>query len=49
MQFDYEFLPDGQIKQTQMDIDIRSPDLLEEDFRWAKRMYDDFLTSDRTR
>ncbi|MGN6462716.1 MAG: hypothetical protein ACTHLY_16130 [Pseudolabrys sp.] len=44
VQFDYEFLPDGRIKQTQLDIDIRSPDLLEEDFRWAKRMYDDFLT-----
>jgi NADH dehydrogenase FAD-containing subunit len=44
VQFDYEFLPDGQIKQTQLDVDIRSPDLLEEDFQWAKRMYDDFLT-----
>lgn len=45
VQFDYELLPDGTIKQTQIDIDIRSPDLLEEDFRWAKRMFDDFLTA----
>lgn len=44
VQFDYEILPDGTIKQTQIDVDIRSPDLLEEDFKWAKRMYDDFLT-----
>jgi NADH dehydrogenase FAD-containing subunit len=44
VQFDYELLPDGTIKQTQIDVDIRSPDLLEEDFKWAKRMYDDFVT-----
>lgn len=43
VQFDYEILPDGTIKQTQIDTDIRTPALLEEDFRWAKRMYDDFL------
>lgn len=45
VQFDYEILPDGTIKQTQIDVDIRSPDLLEEDFKWARRMYDDFLTA----
>ncbi|MGV3632851.1 MAG: FAD-dependent oxidoreductase [Pseudorhodoplanes sp.] len=45
VQFDYELLPDGTIKQTQIDVDIRSTDLLEEDFKWAKRMYDDFLTA----
>jgi NADPH-dependent 2,4-dienoyl-CoA reductase/sulfur reductase-like enzyme len=45
VQFDYELLPDGTIKQTQIDVDIRSPDLLEEDFKWARRMYDDFLTA----
>lgn len=43
VQFDYEILPDGTIKQTQIDVDIRSPDLLEEDFKWAQRMYGDFL------
>lgn len=43
VQFDYEILSDGTIKQTQIDTDIRTPALLEEDFRWAKRMYDDFL------
>lgn len=45
VQFDYELLPDGTIKQTQIDIDIRSPDLLEEDFKWARRMYNDFLAA----
>ncbi len=44
VEFFYELLPDGTIKQTQNDIDLRTPDLLEEDFKWAKRMYDDFLT-----
>lgn len=44
VEFLYEILPDGTIKQTQNDIDMRTPDLLEEDFKWAKRMYDDFLT-----
>jgi len=44
VEFFYELLPDGTIKQTQNDIDMRTPDLLEEDFKWAKRMYDDFLT-----
>jgi NADH dehydrogenase FAD-containing subunit len=44
VEFSYELLPDGTIKQTQNDIDLRTPDLLEEDFKWAKRMYNDFLT-----
>ena len=43
VQFDYELLPDGTVQQTQLDVDIRSPDLLEEDFKWAQRMYGDFL------
>lgn len=43
VQFDYEIMPDGTVKQTQIDVDIRTPDLLEEDFRWAQRMYRDFL------
>ena len=44
VQFDYEIMPDGSVKQTQIDVDIRTPDLLEEDFKWAQRMYGDFLT-----
>jgi NADH dehydrogenase FAD-containing subunit len=43
VQFDYELLADGTIKQTQLDVDLRTPDLLEEDFKWAKRMFADFL------
>lgn len=43
VQFDYELLSDGTIKQTQIDIDVRTPALLEEDFKWAQRMYSDFL------
>lgn len=29
--------------QTQRDVDIRSADLVEQDFGWAKRMSDDLL------
>ncbi|MGB3387559.1 MAG: FAD-dependent oxidoreductase [Pseudaminobacter sp.] len=43
VQFDYQILPDGTISQNQIDIDIRSADLVEEDFKWAQRMYGDFL------
>lgn len=43
VQFDYQLMPDGTVEQTQLDVDIRSPDLLEEDFKWAQRMYGDFL------
>ncbi len=43
VQFDYEIGPEGIIRQTQIDVDIRSPDLVEENFRWAARMYGDFL------
>lgn len=43
VQFDYELMPDGTVKQTQIDVDIRTPDLLEEDFKWAQRMFGDFL------
>lgn len=44
VEFSYELLPDGTIKQTQNDIDLRVPELLEEDFKWAHRMFSDFLT-----
>lgn len=43
VQFDYELMADGTVRQTQIDVDIRTPDLLEEDFKWAQRMYGDFL------
>ena len=41
--FDYRFRPDGSIEQAQLDVDIRTADLVEQDFGWAKRMYDHFL------
>ena len=44
VEFDYALRPDGLIEQTQRDIDIRSADLVADDLKWAKRMYDDFLT-----
>jgi NADPH-dependent 2,4-dienoyl-CoA reductase/sulfur reductase-like enzyme len=44
VQFDYEIMPDGTISQNQIDIDIRSADLVEEDHKWAQRMYGDFLS-----
>jgi NADPH-dependent 2,4-dienoyl-CoA reductase/sulfur reductase-like enzyme len=43
VQFDYEIMPDGTISQKQIDIDIRSADLVEEDIKWARRMFSDFL------
>ena len=44
VEFDYALRPDGLIEQTQRDIDIRSADLVADDLKWAKRMYNDFLT-----
>ncbi|MHB2264804.1 NAD(P)/FAD-dependent oxidoreductase [Aliihoeflea sp. PC F10.4] len=43
VEFEYELLDDGTVHQTQIDIDIRGTDLLEEDFKWAQGMYADFL------
>ena len=45
VKFEYAFRPDGQIEQQQFDIDLRSADLVEEDFVWAKGIYADFLSA----
>ncbi|MFT3688794.1 NAD(P)/FAD-dependent oxidoreductase [Paenirhodobacter sp.] len=43
VQFDYDIGADGLVRQTQIDVDVRTPDLLEEDFAWVQGMYNDFL------
>ncbi len=43
VEFSYDLGPDGTIRQIQNDIDMRSHELVEEDFKWAKRMFDDFV------
>ena len=43
LEFTYELGPDGLVHQTQIDIDVRTPDLLEEDFGWVDGMFNDFL------
>ncbi|HEX7073408.1 MAG TPA: hypothetical protein VF226_05150, partial [Hyphomicrobiaceae bacterium] len=45
VRFDYALRADGQIEQNQYDIDLRSADLVEEDFVWVKGLYDDFLST----
>lgn len=43
VEFLYELGADGLVHQTQIDIDVRTPDLLEEDFVWINGMFDDFV------
>ncbi len=43
VEFTYEVGADGLVHQNQIDIDVRTPDLLEEDFVWVNGMFDDFL------
>ncbi|MDO5619965.1 MAG: FAD/NAD(P)-binding oxidoreductase [Paracoccus sp. (in: a-proteobacteria)] len=43
VEFFYEIGPDGNVQQTQIDVDVRTPDLLEEDFVWIDGMFNDFL------
>ncbi|MDD2867350.1 FAD-dependent oxidoreductase [Neomegalonema sp.] len=43
VEFLYDVGPDGLVRQTQIDIDVRTPDLMDEDFVWIKGMFDDFL------
>jgi len=44
VRFDYELRADGTVEQHQYDIDLRSSDLVEEDFSWIKGKYADFLS-----
>ena len=43
VEFTYEVGPDDLVHQNQIDIDVRTPDLLEEDFVWIDGMFNDFL------
>lgn len=41
--FEYELDASGKVIQTQIDMDVRTPDFVEEDFKWIKSKFDDFL------
>lgn len=43
VKFEYEVDAKGQVNQTQIDMDVRSADLVKEDFEWARSKFDDFL------
>ncbi|MFC0341651.1 FAD-dependent oxidoreductase [Paracoccus niistensis] len=43
VEFAYEVGADNLVHQTQIDIDVRTPDLMEEDFGWINGMFDDFV------
>ncbi|MBK4216856.1 FAD-dependent oxidoreductase [Paracoccus caeni] len=43
VEFTYEMGADNQVHQTQIDIDVRTPDLMKEDFVWIDGMFNDFL------
>ena len=41
--FEYELDATGKVLQTQIDMDVRSADLVADDFAWIKSRFDDFL------
>ncbi|MDO5623092.1 MAG: FAD-dependent oxidoreductase [Pseudomonadota bacterium] len=41
--FEYELDATGRVIQTQVDVDVRSPDLVKEDFDWINTRFSDFL------
>lgn len=41
--FEYDLDPTGKVIQTQIDMDVRSADLVKDDFNWIKSRFDDFL------
>lgn len=43
VEFAYEVGADDLVHRTQIDIDVRTPDLMEEDFGWINGMFDDFV------
>lgn len=43
VEFTYEVGADNLVHQTQIDVDVRTPALLEEDFVWIDGMFNDFL------
>lgn len=42
VEFQYAVGPDNMVNRTQIDMDVRTPDLLEEDFVWINGMFNDF-------
>lgn len=43
VRFEYELDPNGMVLQTQIDMDIRTNDLVKDDFNWIKSRFNDFL------
>ena len=43
VKFEYEVDASGQVIQHQIDMDVRSADLVKEDFAWIKGRFEDFL------
>ena len=43
VKFEYEVDANGKVLQTQIDMDVRSTDLVQEDFDWIKSRFNDFL------
>lgn len=43
VKFEYEVNPQGKVIQTQIDVDVRSADMVAEDFAWARGRFADFL------
>lgn len=45
VKFEYALDTAGRVNQTQIDIDVRTPDLVAENFSWAASKYGDFLAT----
>ena len=43
VKFEYEVDPTGKVIQTQIDMDVRTSDLVKEDFAWINSRFSDFL------
>ena len=43
VKFEYEVDATGKVIQTQIDMDVRTHDLVKEDFAWARGKFSDFL------
>jgi len=43
VKFEYEVDASGQVNQTQIDMDVRTSDLVQEDFAWINGKFGDFL------
>ena len=43
VKFEYEVDANGQVNQTQIDMDVRTHDLVKEDFGWINSKFRDFL------